>query len=274
MGTGAQSGTNQNTTTMVGWSWKGGGSASTISADSVSSGVPTLASSVSANPDAGFSIVTYSGNLSSSGTASVGHGLGKRPSVVITKSRNNAGADSGNWLIWHDALATDNYTLRFDTEVELDKAGNGDMASLFTTTTFGTNYTVGSNVSGNNYVAYVFAEIEGYSKFGKYEGNSSADGAFVYLGFRPRMIWLKNIDTAWNWNIHDTARDTTNVDATSLFADSNAVENGVGTASDWQIDILSNGFKVRENTNYINQTNKTVVYLAFAEAPFKFSNAR
>tara|TARA_R100001510_G_scaffold57735_1_gene67260 strand:- start:486 stop:3518 length:3033 start_codon:yes stop_codon:yes gene_type:complete len=237
----------------------------------------TLLSVDTVNETAGFSMVSYSGNLSSSGTASFGHGLGKRPSLVITKSLNNAGVDSGNWLIWHDSLTTDNYTLRFDTQGELDKAGNGDMASLFTTTTFGTNYTVGSNVTGNNYIAYLFSEIEGFSKFGKFRGNSSGtDGAYVYVGFRPRLVIGKVITQTGRWWIYDSARSPRmNYSiGTGAYLTANSEAKEVGDNGVNAIQLLSNGFKMNTTNAEWNGSSHTYVYLAFAEVPQKFSNAR
>jgi len=237
----------------------------------------TLLSVDTVNETAGFSMVSYSGNLSSSGTASFGHGLGKRPSLVITKSLNNAGVDSGNWLIWHDSLTSDNYTLRFDTQGELDKAGNGDMASLFTTTTFGTNYTVGSNVTGNNYIAYLFSEIEGFSKFGKFRGNSSGtNGVYVYLGFRPRLVIGKVITQTGRWWIYDSARSPRmNYSiGTGAYLTANSEAKEVGDNGVNAIQLLSNGFKMNTTNAEWNGSSHTYVYLAFAEVPQKFSNAR
>ena len=258
--------------TVVSWAWKAGGSTSSISADSVSSGVPTLASTVSVNTTAGFSIVTYTGNLGSAGTASVGHGLGVRPNLIISKSRNVSGGDAGNWAIWHDGLTTDNYILRFDTAAESDKSGNGNMASLFTANTFGTNYTTGSNVTGNNYVAYVFTEILGYSKFGSYKGNGSADGTFVFTGFRPAWVVVKCSSSSQggnaNWRIQDSKRLGYNPEGKELYADL------TNTEASNAFDILSNGFKIRNTSSGYNSSGATYIYLAFAEAPFKFANSR
>ena len=214
--------------------------------------------------------MTYTGNLGSSGTASVGHGLGVRPNLIISKSRDASGGDAGNWAIWHDSLTTDNYILRFDTEKESNKSGNGNMASLFTTNTFGTNYTTGSNVTGNTYVAYVFAEIEGYSKFGSYIGNSAADGTFVFTGFRPAFVILKKSSGSGdNWSMYDNKRDTDNVVREYIIPNDPQTAGATDT-----MDFFSNGFKVRNAGAYINGSNATYIYWAFAEQPFKFANAR
>ena len=267
IGTAGNNGTNENGTTYVGWSWKAGGTA-VLNEDG------TIDSQVSANQDAGFSIVTYSGTLSSTGTASVGHGLSSRPEMVIYKSRNVTGGDAGEWAVWHDYLSTDNHILRLqNSDAESNKSGNGDMSSLFTATTFGTNYTSGLNVTGNNYVAYCFHSVDGYSKFGSYEGNGSADGTFVYTGFRPAWIMVKEIDASGFWMIQDNKiYPFNNGDTRSLAANDSGAESTISARGN-EMDILSNGFKMRASTGDFNASN-THIYVAFAEAPFKYSLAR
>jgi hypothetical protein len=261
--------TNYSGKTYVGWNWKAG---TAFSNDASATSIGTIDSAGSVSQDAGFSIITYTGNLSSSGTASVAHGLGVRPDMVIYRSRNVSGGDDGSWSIWHDDLSSDNHILRFSSAAESDKSGNGDMASLFTTTTFGTNYTAGLNVTGNNYVAYVFANVDGYSKVGSYVGNGDADGTFIYTGFRPAWIMMKvAVGGTGNWFILDATRSAFNEADDRLDADNNNAE-GTGNSD---IDFLSNGIKIRTaSTAGINQTGDTHIYLAFAEAPFKFANAR
>jgi hypothetical protein len=253
-----------NSRTYVGWNWKAG---TAFSNDASATSIGTIDSAGSVSQDAGFSIVTYTGNLSSSGTASVAHGLGVRPNMVITKSLNVSGGDDGSWTIWHDELTTDNYVLRFTTAAESNKSGNGDMSSLFTTTTFGTNYTAGLNVTGNNYVAYVFANVDGYLKCGSYVGNSDTNGTFVYTGFRPAWILTKSTSSGTQWMIYDNKREGYNVDNDALTADDTATEK-----TDDDVDILSNGFKWRRSSPNFNQS--TYIYLCFAEQPFKFANSR
>mgnify|MGYP003322951367 CR=1 FL=1 len=124
--------------------------------------------------------------------------------------------------------------------------------------------------SGTHWIAYCWHSVEGYSKIGLYEGNGNADGTFIYTGFRPSMIITKNIDSGEAWNLHDTARSTINVAQHNLRPNSNAAE-AVRTAD--SIDILSNGFKQRHTDGALNASN-TYIYLAFAETPFKYSNAR
>ncbi|HAW74279.1 MAG TPA: hypothetical protein DCW74_00915, partial [Alteromonas australica] len=227
----------------------------------------TLLSVVSANTDAKFSIVQYTGNLSSSGTASVGHGLSSRPSAIIYKSLNVAGADSGDWAVWHDNLTGDNYKVEFDAGAESNITGNGDMASLFTTTTFGTSYTVGMNVTSNDYIAYVFSDVDQYLKCGRFEGNSNSNGTFVFCGFRPKLIIIKGIDQSSDWAFYDDQRLGYNVDNNIKRAATSGKEQ-----TDNDIDILSNGFKLRRNSPNFNQSS--LVFIAIAHQALKFVNAR
>ena len=230
----------------------------------------TLLSVESVNETAGLSILTYSGSLSSSGTASVGHDLGAKPSAIISKSLNVSGGDSGDWIIWHDSLPTDNYVLRFDTAAESNKSGNGDMASLFTTTTFGTNYTVGSNVTGNDYIAYLFRGIPQYSKFGQFTGNSSSDGTFVYTNFRVAFLLVKSTVSGTSWLLYDNKRNGFNVQNRGSYA-----AGASGQASDDDVDLLSNGFKWRRSSPNFNQSGYSeYIYFAIGDQAYKFCNAR
>ena len=268
--TSGPTGGNANGTTYVGWCWKGGGSASSISADAYSSGVPNTASSVSANQDAGFSIVSWTGSSDGSGGDTVGHGLSQKPELIIVKNRDTTDV----WTVWNKDLTADNVLYLGSSGTS---AQNSSPASFGTHTNqvIGVDTDFATNKNGSKMIAYCFHSVDGYCKVGSLVGNNSADGPFVFCGFRPRLVMLKKITgTAYDYNGHDTARDTANVDATSLYWNSSAAENGIGNASDWQIDILSNGFKIRENTNYINTSGQTTIYLAIGEAPFKFSNAR
>jgi hypothetical protein len=151
---------------------------------------------VSANTDAGFSIVTYSANNSAGAT--VGHGLGVAPKMVIVKKRNVA----ERWFVWHTGDSTEYMYLNetFAGAANLDdRFGNNTTVTLPSSTvlTLGTHNDV--NAASGTYLAYCFAEIEGYSKFGSYTGNGSSDGTFIYTGFRPAFVMFKNADivTAW-----------------------------------------------------------------------------
>lgn len=210
---------------------------------------------------AGFHIVTFTG----AGAGTVAHGLGVAPRCVLVKARSTAGTDQGAQL-YHASLANTEALLLSST------AAKATGSSLWNSTSpTASVFSVGSTnaTSGDTYVAYVFAEIDGFSKFGSYTGNASADGPFVYLGFKPRWLLIKRADSSGDWYIWDTSRDVSNAAAVELLANSTAVE---GSGAD--LDILANGFKVRATTAGFNASGGTFVYMAFAEAPFQYANAR
>ena len=243
--------------TLVDWLWKAGGTA-------VSNTSGSITSSVSASPSAGFSVVTWAGN-GSTGAVTLGHGLGVAPSMVILKSRTTAGQD---WLTYHvSAGNTKGMYLNSTAAATTNSAywNNTTPTSTVFTTTGNTSV---SNQSGQNYITYCFAEVAGYSKFGSYTGNGSADGPFVYLGFRPRYVLAKRSDSISDWSIMDTSRNTYNVTTENLYADlTNAADSAY-----FAIDITSNGFKVR--STLLNVSSGIYIYAAFAENPFKNSLAR
>ena len=253
-GVGTYVSANNNGTTYVGWQWKAGGTA-------VSNTAGTITSSVSTNPTAGFSVVTYTGN--GTGGATVGHGLGVAPKMVIVKNR----AASANWVVWQTSFpATDYMQLNTTIAKVTAPAIWNSTAPSSTVISIGTDVAV--NVNTNTYVAYCFSEVAGYSKFGSYTGNGSADGTFVYLGFRPRLIMFKRTDAASAWTMYDTSRDPYNPEQNYLQAQSSAAE-GAGVT----FDALSNGFKCR-SAGDPNVSGGTYIYAAFAENPTKFSLAR
>jgi hypothetical protein len=251
---------NTNGQTYVAWQWKAGGTA-------VSNTDGTITSSVSANQTSGFSVVTYTGTGSSSAT--VGHGLsvlGVAPSFIAVKSRND-GIDG--WYNYHISLGATQaifFNLTNAATTSVNYWNNiSPTSSVFTIKGAGT-----TNRSGDGYVAYCWAPIAGYSQFGSYTGNGSTDGPFVYTGFRPRFVMFKRSDAVEQWAIRDTARDTYNATELELFPNlSNAEEdNNLG------IDLVSNGFKIRNSSNRYNASGGTYVYACWAENPFKYSNAR
>jgi hypothetical protein len=260
---------NQNTQTFVAWNWKANG-AGTVN------NVGTIQSTVSANTTAGFSVVIYTGTLTGApGTCpTVGHGLGVAPSLVISKSRNVTGVDSGAWFVWSaNTGSTDNY-LRLNTTAAVASVtggGGGPMVAP-TSTVFSTPYISGANINANNYVAYCFAAVAGYSAFGSYTGNGSADGPFVFTGFRPKFVLVKRTDSTSNWFIHDTARDTYNVSSANLYAE---LSNAEDTGPAGNMDFLSNGFKSRTGGgSNPNVSGATYIYAAFCENPLKYALAR
>jgi len=238
--------------TYASWNWKAGGTAVTNTAGSITS-------QVSANPTAGFSVVTYTGT--GVNNASVGHGLGVAPAMIIVKDRTNA----YNWDIYHKSLGI-GATLIFTTAATRNVSAFGSSNPSSTVFYTQNSYT---NSSGANFVAYCFSEIAGYSKFGSYTGNGSTDGSFIYTGFRPAYVMIKRTDTVNDWAIHDKARIGYNVANYHLIANSSGAE-----FTDIPIDFLSNGFKLRGTSGTENASGGTYIFAAFAENPFKYSNAR
>ncbi len=246
---------NNDSSSYVAWNWKANGSGSANTAGTINT------TSTSANVDAGFSIVSYTGN--STGSATFGHGLNKAPELVIIKPRNVA----DNWVVWYKNSVR---MLLHDTRADI---GNNPISTSSTLITTPSN--VDNSWNGSyNYIAYCFHSVDGYSKVGSYTGNGNADGTFIYTGFRPAFILHKVYSTTGQWLIWDTSRDTYNViNNGELLANSNVTEGNGGWGN--QIDIVSNGFKFRgsDNTNF-NHTDFTHIYYAVAETPFKYSNAR
>jgi hypothetical protein len=246
---------NSNNDTFVAWNWKANGG--TTSSDSNGS----ITSAVQANTTAGFSIVTYTGNATSGAT--VGHGLGVAPKIVIHKNRD----DAQDWQFRTTAIDGSHDILNLNnTNTKSDSARNAPTSTVFS---------LGSgaieNGNGNDFVAYVFAEVEGYSKFGSFTGNGSADGPFVYTGFRPAWVMYKRTDSSDYWAIFDSIRSTANVMQNRLAPNYSLAED-VSTAN--QQDFLSNGFKLRGTDTTTNASGGTYIYMAFAEAPFKYANGR
>jgi hypothetical protein len=248
--------TSTNGATVVAWQWKAGGAAVTNTSG-------TLTSQVSVNATAGFSVVTYTGSVSYPQT--IGHGLGAVPQFIIVKNRQRA----TNWAVYHASVGNTKALYLNLTDAAYADGGfwnNTSPTSTVFTGDNGVGYT--TNGAAENYVAYCWTPIAGYSAFGSYTGNGSADGPFVYLGFRPRFIMFKS--TGANvWSILDTGRDTYNVANLSLQPNSSIAEE-----TGKNIDFLSNGFKQRQTDGGWNGSGTTYIYAAFAEAPFKFANAR
>lgn len=249
---GSRVGMNGSSDTFVAWQWLANGSGSSNTDGSINT------TATSANTTAGFSINTYTGTGSN---ATVGHGLGVAPSMIILHRRNG----TGSWRVYNKNLTDASYVLNMEStgaqEVSATVWNSTDPTS--TVFSIGTNAEV--NASGGTYVAYCFAEIEGYSKFGSYEGNGNADGSFVYTGFQPAYLFLKNIDAAESYNLRDNKRDPFNVTKQILFSNTNAAESTSGGGQ--FADLLSNGFKLRGTDPGVN-SSATFIYMAFAENPF------
>jgi hypothetical protein len=244
---------NTNAVTYVGWQWKANGTGVTNTSGSITS-------TVSANTTSGFSVVTYTGVAADS---TVGHGLGVAPSMIIAKSKTNSGT---NWVVYHTSLGI-NKTMIFTSSGEIGITGYWGTANP-TSTVFGVKN--GYDNNAGNMVAYCFAPVAGYSAFGTYTGNLSTDGPFVFCGFRPRFVMIKRSDGGvGNWQMYDTSANPYNVVGNYQTANlSNAEEYYLS------LDILSNGFKLRNVDTGINGSGNTYIYACFAENPFKYSLAR
>ena len=248
---------NGNGNTYVAWCWRANGGTTASNSNGA------ISSTVQANQAAGFSIVQWTANATSSVATTVGHGLSKAPEFVITKSRDSA----GNWCATHTGLSSTSHMLFLNTDgAQTDKSGNGSM-SANTSTVFSVNATDGSNApNGDNMIAYCWHSVEGYSKFGSYTGNSNNDGPFIYTGFRPRMVFLKLRDSAGDWWIYDSARDTAN--PVNKYISWNRTD---AEASGLNADFLSNGFKLRNTSGDFN-SSATILYGAWGDVPWKYNN--
>ena len=251
---------NKGTNTYVAWTWKAGGSG-------VSNNDGTISSTVSANTEAGFSIVSYTGT---GANATVGHGLSSAPEWIIVKNRT----DASDWAVYHSGVGNTKIV-----RLNLNNAPVTASTVYFQNTDPSNSViTLGSsnvmNGSSDAIIAYCFHSVEGYSKFGTYTGNeSSTAGAFVYTGFRPAWVMIKNISTTGNWVIHDNKRtpDNSFTTASGLSADLSSVESSDTT---FRGDFLSTGFTVASGSNSYNNNGSTYIYMAFAKQPFKYANAR
>jgi hypothetical protein len=249
---------NASGSTYVGWQWKASGTTSSNTNGSITS-------TVSVNATAGFSIVT----ASASGTSPVtmGHGLGVAPSFIIGRVRNN----TANWYVYSSSFSSQDYLVLNTTAAKATSSNIWDSAPTSTVLTVGNpqNGWNGGTVGSYNYVLYCWAQVAGFSKFGSYTGNGSADGPFVYCGFRPRFLLWKRTDAVANWFLLDSTRTPANPVNLELYADQTNAET---TFTD--CDFLSNGFKLRTSNTDRNASGGTYIYAAFAENPFKLSLAR
>ena len=245
---------NGNTYTLVGWQWKANGGTTSSNTDG------TITTTVQANTTAGFSIVTYTGNGSTGQT--IGHGLGVAPDFMIVKNRGQG----YNWVVYHKELnsSPEDYYIPWNTTDAATLATDIFGGSAATSTVIGVKNFNETNASSSNYVAYCFAEKQGYSKFGKYTGGG-ATNVFVYTGFKPNLIMIKRIDSTSNWTVWDSKRDPYNVGVRTLFPNGGNAEETNNANEKW--DILSNGFKFRSNGRN-TVSGGTYIYMAFAEQPF------
>ena len=257
--TGFVPGSGFSTNNYVAWNWKANGAGVTNTAGSITS-------TVSANTTSGFSVVSYTGT---GANATVGHGLGVAPSMVIVKCRTQGAGY--NWGVYHTSIGAGNVLLLNGTSGSIaSSAVWNNTAPTSSVFSVGTDNAINQNIQ--TYIAYCFAPVAGYNAFGSYTGNgSSTQGPLIYTGFRPAFVMIKSSSFAADWVVYDDARNPSNLTNLLLRPNSSAVEaTGVGTV----IDMVSNGFLPRNAGTEVNQASATYVYAAFAEFPFKYSRAR
>jgi hypothetical protein len=243
--------------TYVAWCWKAG-SGTVLNNDG------NIQSTVNANRDAGFSIVSYTGT-GSAGT--VGHGLGKAPAFILIKNVST----NVSWPIYHQGTSNIGNMATDVAYLDNTIVGTSDNIRNVDDDTFDVVAWTGTSGNGNLHLAYCWAEIEGYSKFGKYTGNNNADGPFVYCGFRPAFIIFKNMSTSTNWAMVDSSRDSNNTEYNDiLFPD---IPSAANTGANKYIDFCSNGFKLRGVSSGVNSAHN-FIFMAWAESPFQTANAK
>jgi len=233
--------------TYVAWCWKGGGSASANSVGSIDS-------SVSANTTSGFGIATYTGSGSAD---TVGHGIGIVPQVVIAKRRDS----TSHYMVYHHSLGNANELYLNQTSAMSSAANTWN--STTPTATVSSVKNDANNTSSGTFVNYLFAPVQGFSKFGKYTGNGNADGAMIFTGMKPAFLLVKKTGATGSWWSFDNKRLGYNPATYRLYADDTAAENTTAV-----VDFVSNGFKFRTSDGDLNGSGVSYVYLSFAEAPF------
>ena len=240
---------------QVSWNWLASNTTASNTDGSISS-------TVSVNTTSGFSIVSYTGT---GANATIGHGLGVAPKVVIIKNRDSA----VNWMMYNEAFGDNTKSLSLNSTAALDTSANFFNSTSPTSTVFsvGTNANTGG---ASNFIAYCFADVQGFSKFGSYVGNGSSDGTFIYTGFKPSMIIVKRTDSLGSWRMWDNKRNPYNLTDTNLRPNTSDTDDTSGN----QIDMLSNGFKIRATVNIgdTNASGGSYIYMAFAEEPLVGDN--
>jgi hypothetical protein len=245
---------NASNDTIVAWAWKAG---TAFSNDASSTSVGSIDSAGSVNTTAGFSIIGYTGT-GSAGT--IAHGLGVKPSFILFKNRERA----VNWLVYDKKNGANKFLYLNVTDAIGDDSGHFNDTEP-TTSVFSVGGANGTNYSGENLIAYCFADVKGYSKLGRYVGLNSSNGNFVYTGFRPAIIFMKRIDAIGDWRIYDDKRDGFNQKNDYLEPSTNDAESDTDSGSSW--DILSNGFKFYTSEAAISGSG-TFIYFAIAHSPF------
>ena len=260
---GTNSGVNGSSDTFVAWQWKANGGTTSSNTDG------SITSTVQADTTAGFSIVSFTGN--GSNDATIGHGLGTTPAMIITKNLS----ESVSWRVWHQNLTAGTSLFLNSNNGETAAGSHGagyikTVGSSTYTTYQGTSHSDGVNGNGDSMIAYCFAEKQGYSKFGQYYGNGNGTagggyGPFIYTGFKPAFVMIKRTNTSGNFFIMDSKRDPINVMDKRLFPN---LTNAEQTNTEYVVDFLSNGFKLKGYVSQSNASGSRYTYMAFAEHPF------
>ena len=249
---GDDDGIGANTATYVAWQWKANGGTTSTNSDG------SQDSTVQVNSTAGFSIVKRTGTGSAGAT--YGHGLGAVPDVIINK-----GLNTNEWYSYFKAIGGGTHWIALEsTGAKVDDANMWNDTDA-TSTVFTVGNSGGSNGSGVEYIDYCFKEVQGYSKFSSFTGNGNADGTFVYTGFKPAWLMIKETVSGGGWGMWDNKRTPTNAMTIRLLANTNAADD---TSTDNSVDFLSNGFKMRTSSGSFNQASTDIVYMAFAQSPF------
>ena len=251
---GNEGGHNQNGQTFASWNWKAGTS---FTNDASSTGVGSIDSAGSFNNDAGFSIVSYTGT---GGNETIKHGMNITPSMIIFKNRDT----TNSWNVYHTALGNGKFIRLEDTGGEGNTGRFNNTSPTSSVFSVGVNGATAVNGNGNSIIAYCFAEVKGYSKFGSYTGNGNADGTFVYTGFKPAWLMIKRTDSANAWIIQDNKRDPFNVVTLNLNANTNGADNN----NQGFLDFTANGFKLRKVDTGTNASGGTYIYMCFGSSPF------
>ena len=267
---GTEEAINESGGTYVAWNWKANGGTTTTN-DASATSVGHIDSVYQVNTDAGFSIVTWTGNGSNTNNT-IAHGLGVTPAMHITKSRStNSG---GHWMVWHHTFPDTRDNLFLNLTNGTNAQGFGGSTPTNNSTVFETSQGTYTNVNGDNYVSYVFAEIEGYSKFGTYTGTGNTDGTVIYLGFSPAWILMKSLVHSESWHIWDNKRVVGDGNPNQAVLSPNTLGQDTAGSSPYDTDFLSNGFKIRGGHDLNNGSGDKHIYMAFAENPFKYANAK
>ncbi len=250
---GNDSDVNGSSNTYASWNWKANGAGSANTDGSISS-------TVSANTTNGFSIVSWTGT---GANATIGHGLGSVPKMILLKCRTQG----DKWIVYNSTIGNTKYLVLNDTDAETTSSTHWNNTTP-TNTVFSTGTSGNVSGVGETFIAYCFAEKKGFSKFGSYTGNGSTDGSFIYTGFKPAFLMIKNSSTgSTDWTICDSKRDGFNANNHRLFANTSGAES---TSNPWE--MYSNGFKMTTTGSFVNTSGDNFIYMAFAEAPLVGSN--